>query len=252
MILIFIFILGLVMGSFYTVVGLRLPEGKSILKPGSYCPNCNKGLKWYELIPILSYFLQKFKCNQCRNKIPIYYPLVELFTGSLFALCFYLFGFSYEFYAGIIISSVLIIIFVSDFKYMIILDSPLVIGTLLILGLKFYYFGLTPMLDAVASGILLFIFLFILKICADKIYKREALGGGDVKLAVFTGVVLGIKLGLVSMIIASFMALPYALLTINRKDAKEIPFGPFLVIALLLVFLRMDGIEELITNLFTI
>ena len=95
--LVVFFILGSVLGSFYQVIGERLPKGESIISPKySYCPNCRKRLKWYELIPIFSYIIQLGKCRKCHTKISIMYPFIEVVTGALFAVSFYSFGFSYE------------------------------------------------------------------------------------------------------------------------------------------------------------
>ena len=245
-----IFIFGLLFGSFYTVVGLRLPEGKSIFKPNSHCDNCEIELKWYELIPLVSYLLQWGKCKKCGAKIPLFYFCIELLTGLLFALCYYLYGFNYEFYTSVIIASVLIIIFVSDFKFMIILDSPLLIGTITVLILKYCYFGGIALRNALISSFLMFMFLLLIKFWADKFYKREALGGGDVKLSLLTGAVLGMKLGLSSIIIASFLAVPYAVYGIIKNKDKEIPFGPFLISGLFITFIFMEIIANFIRTYF--
>ena len=85
------FIIGTIFGSFYHVVGYRLPKGESLVKPvHSYCPSCGKKLIWYELIPILSYVIQLGKCRKCHGEISIFYPCIELVTGSLFAVSFLL------------------------------------------------------------------------------------------------------------------------------------------------------------------
>ena len=78
---ILIFIYGLVFGSFYNVVGYRIPKKLSLLRPGSYCPNCRHKLRWYELIPLFSYVIQRGRCTQCKKKISFYYPLIEFLTG---------------------------------------------------------------------------------------------------------------------------------------------------------------------------
>ena len=93
MIYAFLAILGLVFGSFYLVVATRLPEEKSIIKPGSHCDNCNHELKWYELIPVISYMLQKGKCRSCGAKIPFLTVIIELITCAAFVLPYYLYGF---------------------------------------------------------------------------------------------------------------------------------------------------------------
>ena len=137
---IIIIILGLVLGSFYNVVGLRIPNGESIIKPGSHCPKCNHKLSWYENIPVLSYIFLGGKCKNCKQKISIIYPIIEILTSFLFYISYKIFGLSEEFFISLVISSLVVIIFVSDSKYMIISDSPLIVSTILILIIKFMYF----------------------------------------------------------------------------------------------------------------
>ena len=90
------FIFGLCFGSFYNVLALRLPKGESIIKPKSHCPKCLHTLKWYELIPIISFIIQKGKCKNCHTKLSFFYPFTELVTGLLFVISYYSFGFSYD------------------------------------------------------------------------------------------------------------------------------------------------------------
>ena len=138
---IIIIILGLVLGSFYNVVGLRIPNGESIIKPGSHCPKCNHKLSWYENIPVLSYIFLGGKCKNCKQKISIIYPIIEILTSFLFYISYKIFGLSEEFFISLVISSLVVIIFVSDSKYMIISDSPLIVSTILILIIKLIYNG---------------------------------------------------------------------------------------------------------------
>ena len=111
-----IFIFGIIMGSFYNVLATRLPIGKSIIKPGSHCDACNHKLKWYENIPLISYIIQKGKCKNCGTQIPFDVFLSELATGVLFLFSYLYFGISYNFFIMLILSSLCVIIFVSDFK----------------------------------------------------------------------------------------------------------------------------------------
>ena len=92
--LIVFFILGAILGSFYHVLATRLAEEKSIIYPPSHCPDCKHRLKWYELIPIVSYIIQGGKCRKCKKVIPISYLLMEIVTGILFSVCYNEFGFS--------------------------------------------------------------------------------------------------------------------------------------------------------------
>ena len=85
--------LGLVLGSFYNVLGYRLPKKESIVFPSSHCPNCNHQLKFWDLIPVLSYIFLQGKCHYCKKKISIIYPIIELATAILFVTSYYIFGF---------------------------------------------------------------------------------------------------------------------------------------------------------------
>ena len=95
---ILIFIIGIVLGSFYLVVGTRVPQGDNIITGRSRCDNCHHPLKWYELIPLFSYVFQRGKCNYCHQKITIEHFLVELLTGILFLFGYYHFGLTLDFY----------------------------------------------------------------------------------------------------------------------------------------------------------
>ena len=246
------FILGTILASFYVCLSLRLPNDISIVKGRSYCDNCHTTLKTLDLIPILSYIFLGGKCRYCKSKISIINIISELALGILFALGYYLYGISYELFAFMIIISLVLIIFVSDFKYLVILDYPLFIGVMLILILKYVYFGFIGFRNALISGFLLVSMLLIIKLVGDKVFKRESLGWGDVKLASFIGVVLGIRLGLTSLVLGSFIALPYATYYVSKKQEKEIPFGPFLIFSVFIIFMFMDQFDYLIKALFLI
>lgn len=250
--IIFLFILGSIFGSFFFVIGTRLPKNESIITPGSHCDSCKHELKWYDLIPIISYLINKGKCRYCKTKLSILYPLVEIATGMLFVIAFLLFGISYEFFAGLLVFSLLIIIFITDFKYYIILDSPLVLTSLGIFILKWYYFGSRAALLSLLAGLIMFIIIFIIKKIGDFVFKKESLGGGDVKLSFTLGVILGLRLSLVSFILSSFLALPYAMGSVYLTEKKEVPFGPFIISAATLVFIFMDKFTNLLDFFFSI
>lgn len=239
-----LFILGAVLGSFYLVIGLRRPLNESIITPRSHCDSCSHTLKWYELIPIVSYILQKGHCRVCKAKIPFIYPLIEIISGLLFVLSYYIFGFNYQTLLMLLICSLLIIIYISDFKYFIILDGPLIIISILILIVKFYFQGFNTLIYSIVVGLVMVLIMFIIKLIGDKVFKRESLGGGDIKLAFVMGVILGFKLALISLILASFIALPYAIYLIIKKQGKEMPFGPFLITSLLIVFIFSPYIND--------
>ncbi len=245
-----IFIIGAIFGSFYGVVGTRLPEERSIVKPGSHCEKCGHVLRWYENIPILSYIFLGGLCKKCKEPIGSIYFLMELLSGALFALCYKVFGISPNFFLAIIVASLVIIIFVSDSKYMIINDSPLVVSAILIFLIKWYDVGIISALMSLVSGLVIFGVAYLLRLFGYLAFKQEALGGGDIKLSFVAGMLVGIKLGILYIVLASFLAFPYALyITFKNKD-NMLPFGPFLVSSLLIVFLNMNVINQLLKILF--
>lgn len=250
--LIFIFIFGTILGSFYGVWATRLPNGESILYPESHCEFCQKKLKWYELIPVLSFLFQRGKCNHCKHKLPLVYLLIEVFTGLLFAICFLKFNFSYQFFISIILSSLLIIIFISDIKYMIILDSPLIISNVLIFILNWYYFELAFSLNSLIQGFYTFLTILVLGKFGDYIFQKESLGGGDIKLSFLFGMILGYKMSIIAFVISTFLALPYAIGCLLLNKNHVVPFGPFLASSLWLVFFFLEKFEQIIPFLLNI
>ena len=246
----FIFIIGTLFGSFYLVVATRLPNNEDILISRSHCDNCGHILSWYELIPIFSYLFLKGKCKSCHKPISIMCPMIEIITGLLFLAMYLLFGISYEFYASLIISSLLVIIFISDFLYLIILDSPLILSGIAIFILKYIYFGLNATLKALLSGVILFLFMYLLKLFGDYVFKRESLGGGDIKFSFIIGLVLGVKLGFIAIVLSSFLALPVSIAALIKTKNNEVPYGPFLVGSLFMVFVFMPKFTNLVLLLF--
>ena len=244
------FILGAIFGSFYGVVGSRLPEEKSIIKPGSHCEKCGHMLRWYENIPIISYIILGGLCKKCKEPIGSIYFLMELLSGALFALCYKVFGITPNFFLSIIISSLVIIIFVSDSKYMIINDSPLIISLILIFFIKMFAFGFKEALFSLFSGLIIFGVAYLLNVFGTLAFKQEALGGGDIKLSFVAGMLLGIKFGIIYIVLASFLAFPYALYITLKNKEHMLPFGPFLVASLLIVFLNINTLENIISVLF--
>lgn len=243
-----LFIAGLFIGMISAMYGL-----KGILKnkiKAGYCINCNTSYEWHELLPLISYFLMRGKCNYCHNKISLLFPALELLSGLLFSFSYIIYGFSYEMIIMIILTMLLVNIFISDLKYFIILDKPLIISSTIVLLLKLLFFGFETFIISVCSGLLIFIFMMIIKFIGDKIFKEESLGGGDVKLAVFFGFLLGLRLSIISLILGSFLAFPYAIYSVLTNKNREIPFGPFLITGLYLVFVFMDTINQFIKIIF--
>ena len=242
----------LLFGSFYNVVGMRLPNNESIVFPGSHCEKCNHKLKWFENIPLISYIILGGKCSNCKTKISIWYPAIELFTGMLFLISYYTFGLTYEFAIAIIISSLVSIIFVSDINYYIILDSPIIIGSILIIIIKLLFTSLKDTLISVGSGLLIFFIMYGIMLLGNFLFKKESLGGGDIKLSFVAGLVLGPILGIFYIIFGAFLAFPYAIYITIRNKENMLPFGPFLISSLLIIYLDYNFFLNFINALFRI
>lgn len=143
-----------------------------------------------------------------------------------------------------------IVIYISDFNYYIIENKVIIFGAIFSLALKFIYFNFDTFLISLASGLIVFTIMFVLKLIGDKIFRIESIGGGDVKLSFVFGCILGVRLAIVSLILGAFFAFPYALYYALTKIKKEIPFGPFLITALFIVFIFMEPIRNFLTTIF--
>lgn len=204
--IIFLFFIGFVLGLAYSLIGEKLP----LLVPDVIPKEDN------------SWILNLF---------------IGVVNGLVILISYYFYGISYEFFASLIVAGLVLIIFISDFKYMIILDSPLIISGILILIIRYYYFGLKNVGISLLSGLALFVLMFLIGFIGSKVFKKEALGGGDIKLAAIIGIILNWKLGLIAIILSSLLALPYALGTIMLGKNKEVPYGPFLIGSMAIVFI---------------
>ena len=234
---IFMFIIGTVLGSFYNVVGYRIPKGQSIVSPPSHCTNCNHRLGALELIPILSYLIQGGKCKHCKAKISPFYMCFELLCGILFTPAYLSFGLDLRLIIALSFISMLIIIVVSDYNFMIISDSVLIFFTILLsieIGL---IDGIIPLLKGLGQGILAFLTMFIIKKIGDYAFKKESMGGGDIKLVFVFGLVLGYPMSILSIFLGSVIGLPISLITLKTNTEHIIPFGPFLAAGAVIILL---------------
>ncbi|GHH97186.1 prepilin peptidase [Neobacillus kokaensis] len=225
MILYLFFIYGLVLGSFFNVIGIRIYKKVSIVTPRSACPTCGHQLKPYELIPVISYLLQGGKCRGCQSRISPIYPIFELLTGILFAAAPYFVGWSGELVVALTLISMFMIITVSDIHYMIIPDKILLWFAGIFLMERIIW-PLTPWWDSLLGAVAGFLLLLIVAIVS-----KGGMGFGDVKLYALLGFVLGIKLVLLSFFLSTLFGAVIggaALILKIVKRRQPIPFGPFI------------------------
>lgn len=218
-------IYGCIFGSFFNVVGLRLPMKKSIITPRSACPTCGHQLTAYELIPMVSYIIQWGKCRGCQSRISPIYPIFELLTGTLFATAPLLVGWSGELLVALSLVSMFMIITVSDIHYMIIPDKILLWFAGIFL-LERIFLPLAPWWDSLLGAATGFILLL-----GIALITKGGMGFGDVKLYALLGYVLGFKLVLLSFFLSTLYGAVIGGLALLFKIVKRrqpIPFGPFI------------------------
>lgn len=218
-------LVGMVFGSFFMVIAMRVPLGESIIVPRSHCHYCKYVLKPKELIPIISFCIQRGRCTNCKRAISILYVVFELVTGMIFFLTVYMIGVERELIIILSLFSLLLIISVTDYIYLLIPNRILVwFACLLILECIFVPLVTWPD-SIVGSGV-----IFILLYCMQKIYP-EGLGGGDVKLLSLLGFIVGLKGVFMILFLASCLSLCFFGVGLVLKRVKmrtQIPFGPFI------------------------
>lgn len=254
---IIVVLIGLAMGSFFACAGYRIPNKISIVKGRSFCPECKKQLKWYMNIPVFSYIFLGGKCAYCKKKISIIYPFIEIVTALLYFLSFELYintpPISYlNFVISIVLASALMITIVSDFRYYYISDRVIFSSIAIALIIKYIYSGFTVTFYSLLSGIgMLLVFLFV-KFLGDRIFKKESLGGGDIKLVALIGISLGFVPSLISIFLASIFGLIFSLLSKSDDKNGIVPFGPFLLIGALICFYFSEPLKYLLDKVLNI
>jgi leader peptidase (prepilin peptidase)/N-methyltransferase len=276
---IFLFILGTCFGSFINVCIWRIPKELSIVKPASFCPKCNKPIKWYDNIPILSYIFLKGRCRYCKGKISFRYPFVELLCGIILVILYLKFGLSLNFLKYLFFFYFLILVSFIDIDYRALpaylCFLAIIVGLIFSLlesnlfevfsdisklinffkTATFPYFtsSFFRSLEGLVFG-LGFVYLF--KLFGDifiSIYlslrkkdsiegEKEALGLGDVDFMGMIGVFLGANSVIFIFFLAPFFALVYSIFALIFKKSHLIPYLPYLSLASLVWFFFKDNI----------
>ncbi|HEX7542622.1 MAG TPA: prepilin peptidase [Patescibacteria group bacterium] len=265
-----IFIFGASIGSFLNVLIDRLSKDESI-NGRSHCDHCKKKIAWYDLIPVLSFFILGGRTRCCRKKLSFQYPLIEIITGLIFVLItnnqipitkqlsitnlqysnFWLFSnwslfVSWLLFLGI--SSCLIVIFVSDLKYHLISDYILLALFIFSVLLKFVIPAKAGIQNDIVSALIVSLPIFLIYF----ISKERAMGLGDVYLSVIMGFLLGWQAGFLALYIAFVTGAIFGLVAIifkNKKLKSKIAFGPFLVIGITSVFFYQKELFEIVRKI---
>jgi leader peptidase (prepilin peptidase)/N-methyltransferase len=223
-------IFGAIVGSFLNVCIHRVPKGESIVFPGSHCPHCKSPIQFYDNLPLISYLLLGGKCRNCRGTISIQYPLIEGVTALSSLFLFLKFGLSWSYLFYFVFVASLIVMTVIDLFHQIIPDvislPGIGVGLLASLILPDLTF-----LNALMGMLLGGGSLFVVATLYQWLFKREGMGGGDVKLLAMIGAFLGWKAVILTILLSSLIGSITGMIVMvaKGKDFKyAIPFGPFL------------------------
>ena len=304
---VFMFILGAITGSFLNVCIVRLPQGKSVVFPGSHCIHCSKSIAWYDNIPLLSWFVLRGKCRHCAGKFSFRYCLVELVTAVVFVLFYAYFGWSPVLWPYLVMAGCFIVATFVDFAHRIIPDEVRIGGmvagilfsaivpqlhpvtaadnslaaciagaiVLLCLFLTLLYpifckhlmedqgpsedrgvrlvvivslliaivinantgrlpLSIAPYLMSLSAALSGYIIgggvIYAMGLFGDMVFKKESMGGGDVKLMAMVGAFLGWKLAVLAFFLAPFFGSVYGIVEKIRTRDSAIAYGPFLVL----------------------
>ncbi|MGL5328906.1 MAG: prepilin peptidase [Peptostreptococcaceae bacterium] len=252
---IYVFIIGIVFGSFFNVCIYRIPENKSISNPPSTCPTCNTRLKPIDLIPILSYIMSGRKCRYCKKEISPRYATVEFLTGILFLLVYNKYLISLETLYYLILVSLLVIITFIDIDHYIIPDEIIIFGMVSAFMLNILGIGI-PIKESMSGAIICGGGMLLLIHLIEFIVKKEVMGGGDIKLFTMTGLFLGLQNGLLTVLLSVYVGAIYGVGTILYSKIKKkeynsmIPYGPFISVGVLIALLYGNDIITWYLSLF--
>jgi leader peptidase (prepilin peptidase)/N-methyltransferase len=249
MLYLIVIVFGLLIGSFLNVCIFRIPEGVSIVTPASKCPGCGTPIKFYDNIPIISYLLLMGKCRNCRAKVSARYPFVEFLNAALYAVVLNRFGVEppWVLFIYLFFTSVLIVIFFIDLDHQIIPNSitypGIPIAVLLgatVLPDPFLRYSFLGYKAAIIGLIVGGGFFYLVAVAGKVIFKKDAMGGGDIKMMAMVGGLLGWK-GVILTTFAGSLLGSIVGVTLIRLKGREwgskIAFGPYLALGALISML---------------
>ncbi|MBF0619933.1 MAG: prepilin peptidase [Candidatus Omnitrophica bacterium] len=234
------FVLGAMIGSFLNVCILRLAKEQSVVSPGSHCLKCGKPVQWFDNIPVISYLVLRGKCRSCGVPFSVRYLLIELLTAGVFLGLYLYFGLTWVLLPYLLMLSGFIVATFTDFDERIIPDEVSVGGMvvgLLISPLIPQLHGTDIWWQALLQSVLGVIVgggsIYLMGAIGEWIFKKEAMGGGDVKLLAMIGAFMGWKMALLTFFIAPFFGAVVGIIEKIRTKESAIAYGPYLVMGAL-------------------
>ncbi len=246
-------LLGLSVGSFLNLCSDRLPRGGSIIRPGSHCDSCGKGLRAVDLVPVISYLWLRGRCRYCGSGIPLRVLLVEVATGAVYGLMSWHYGLNVELAFGLVYASIFIVIFVIDLEHKHILDVVTFPAMAIAIIFSFFCGGYEEFWPEIGPGITLSALFggvvgFVLILLPYMLTRGAGMGYGDVKLAALIGLVCGFPLVtvalMVGIILGGLAAVFMLLFRLVESRKTAVPYGPFLVAGAAVALIWGDNIFQ--------
>jgi leader peptidase (prepilin peptidase)/N-methyltransferase len=239
-------VLGASVGSFMNVCVSRLPHGESLVRPRSKCPACGGPIAWYDNIPLLSWILLRGKCRQCREPISIQYPAIELVTAAIWVGMAMHYGPTWRSLQGSILFSLLLTISLIDARHYLIPDALSLGGLGAGLALALLP-GPPSILTSLIGAALGFGVLLAVGVLGEWVFKKPAMGGGDIKMMAMVGAFLG-PAGAMLTIFLGALAGTIVFAPLSLKTKKEVPFGVFLGLGAAIAFLFGEALVDWYSN----
>jgi len=233
-------LLGATIGSFLNVCIVRLPADQSLIRPRSRCPKCETPVAWFDNIPVVSWFALRGRCRQCRQPISPQYPIVEALVSALWVGALWRHGFGLDALTAALFGTILFGIAVTDARHYLIPDEYTLGGLVLGLGLAWRH-GVRGFGAAILGAAVGFALLYVVAWAGEKAFKKEAMGGGDIKMMAMVGAFVGWKGVLLTVFGGALLgSLVYVPLSLKKK--RLVLFGVFLAAAAALAFELGDPI----------
>ncbi len=247
-----VFIFGLLIGSFLNVCIYRIPKNENITTTRSHCMACGNVIKWYDLVPVISFLLLRGKCRNCGAKLSVQYPIIELLNGSLYCLVYAVMGLSINSVLTMALISALIVIAVIDWRtYEIPFGLNVFIAVLGVAAIveKLVNRDFTGITDNLIGAVSVSGFLLILYL----VTKGRGIGGGDIKLMAAAGLLLGWKNCILAFVIGCVLGSVIHLIRmkVSKRD-HVLAFGPYLAAGITIASLWGDILVKAYLSTFTV
>jgi leader peptidase (prepilin peptidase)/N-methyltransferase len=233
-------VVGSAVGSFLNVCIYRLPRGESLIRPPSSCPACGRRIAWHDNVPILGWLLLAGRCRRCGAPISPQYPLIEALVAALWGLAVWHYGPTWHALTGAVFGTILLGIAITDARHYIIPDEftwgGLALGLLLSLSERWGGLGRAALGAAVG-----FVLLYGVAWAGEKAFRKEAMGGGDIKMMAMVGAFVGWK-GVLLTVFGGALFGTVVFVPISLRTKKLVPFGVFLAAGAALTFVAGDAI----------